>query len=421
LSSAIGKTVLPNGLRVISERITSIRSIAIGVWVDVGSRNELPSESGLSHLIEHMHFKGTRNRSAARIANDIEELGGALNAFTTREHTCYYARVLDEHLPQAVDVLTDILLNSTYSANSIKREKQVVLEEIKESEDTPSDRIHDLFAGQFWGKHPLAHSILGDKKTIAGLQRSTLLNYIGRHYNTRNIVVTASGNLKHDTLVKLIRKSFRLRSGERSVALPAAPPRRPSHRIYEKDIAQTHMTLGFPSLNFNDPRKFALLGLNFYLGGGMSSTLFQEVRERRGLAYSIYSFQDFYRDTGAFGVCLSADAKNIPLALDLIRKQLRRVCVRPVSAERIDKIKAQIKGSLTFSMESASGRMNRLARLELMTGHNTTLRESFRAVERITAADLLEVAREVFDEQRLVAVALGPVTQAQLADLPQAA
>lgn len=417
---SVKKTTLPGGLRVISESVSSIRSISIGIWVDVGSRNEEASENGASHLIEHMHFKGTRTRSAHKLANEIEQVGGALNAFTTREQTCYYARILDEHLPQAIDVLSDMLMHSTFTPLNLKREKQVVLEEIKETDDTPSELVHDIFAEKFWGAHPLGRSILGTSETVSKMPRKTILNYISRHYTAPKIVISAAGNLKHEELVKMVKRKFKFPSHDSPEYLPAVTPTKQSTHFIEKDIAQNHFVLAYPSYAFADDMRFAALGLNFYLGGGMSSVLFQEIREKRGLAYSIYSFQDFYRDSGAFGIYLSAEGKSLPLALDLIDKQIRKLKRRPIPGLQMDKIRAQIKGSLIFSQESATGRMNRLARHELLLGKYTPLKKSLARTDSLTAADLQEAAREIFIEDHRVAVSLGPVTRNDLPDLQAA-
>lgn len=416
----IKKTELPDGLRVLSERITSVRSIAIGVWVDVGSRNESIEEGGVSHLIEHMHFKGTRTRSALKLADEIEQLGGALNAFTTREQTCYYARILDEHLPQAIEVLSDMLMNSTFTPTNLKKEKQVVLEEIKETEDTPSDLVHDHYAAKFWGDHPLGRPILGESKRIAEMPRKTIMNYIHRHYTAPKVVVAAAGNVKHEDLLKLVNKHFKLPSASSPPAEVAKAPETSRIDFIERDIAQNHFVMGFPSIEFAHKKRFAALGLNFYLGGGMSSALFQDIREKRGLAYSVYSFQDFYRDAGSFGIYLSTDGRSLPLALELIKKHIRKLKRKAISGVQLDKIKAQIKGSLTFSMESATGRMNRLARHEMMLGRYSSLKNSFKLVDEMTATDLVEAANMIFDENRMIAVSLGPVTEKDF-DLPSVA
>ncbi len=411
---AVKKTTLPNGLRIISERIPTIRSVAIGVWVDVGSRDENDKESGVSHLIEHMFFKGTKTRSAKEIANSIEQLGGSINAFTTREQTCYYVRALDEHLPQAVDVLSDMLMNSTFTPHNLKREKNVVLEEIKETDDSPSELVHDIFAEKFWADQPLGRSILGTPKSVKDMPRKRILDYVKKHYTAEKVVISASGNLSHDELVKLVKRKFKFSREAAPEQVGVVAPDKNDVHFIEKDIAQNHFVMGFPSLDFYHKMKFASLGLNFFLGGGMSSALFQEIREKRGLAYTVYSFQDFYRDSGIFGVYLSTDGKGLPLSIDLILKQLRRLKTRPLSTQTLDKIKAQIKGSLIFGLESASGRMNRLARHELMLGKSIPLRQSIAAVEALTPLQLQEAANEIFDESRLVAVSLGPVTKADL-------
>ena len=409
MGSSVKKTVLPSGLRIVSEKITSIRSVAIGIWVDVGSRDESEGQLGVSHLIEHMHFKGTRKRSASKVAEDIERLGGSLNAFTTREQTCYYARTLDEHLPEAIDVLSDMLMNSTFTPTNFKREKKVVLEEIKENDDTPSEVVHDIFAEKFWGGSSLSHSILGGASDIEKMTRKTALDYVKDHYNASNVVVSVSGNMDHDKLVSLVKRKLKFPKGSLAKTKEALYPTKAKVHAVERDIAQTHFILGFPSVQFDHKLRFAALCLNFYLGGGMSSVLFQEVREKRGLAYSIYTFQDFYRDVGTFGVCFSSDAKNVQQSLDLILKRLRKVKTTKLAESDMRKVRAQIKGSLTFSMESATGRMNRLARHELMLGKYNSLKKSFALVDKLTASDVLNAAQFIFDESRMIAVSLGPI------------
>ncbi|HSG98635.1 MAG TPA: pitrilysin family protein [candidate division Zixibacteria bacterium] len=417
---AVKKTTLPDGLRIVTERLNSVRSIAIGIWVDVGSRNERREECGASHLIEHMHFKGTSTRTAHVLADAIEQYGGALNAFTTREQTCYYARILDEHLPQAMDVLSDMLMHSTFTPANLKREKSVVLEEIKETEDTPAELVHDIFAEQFWGDHPLGRPILGTAEVISGMRRKTLLDYIQVHYTAPKVVISASGNLDHDELVTLVKERFKFSRAASPPLAPAIPPNAQRIHFVERDIAQNHFVLAFPSVEFAHKQRFAALGLNFYLGGGMSSVLFQEIRERRGLAYSVYSFQDFYRDSGAFGIYLSTDGRSLPLALKVIHQRLKRLTRKPLSDAELNKIKAQIKGSLTFSMESVTGRMNRLARHEMMLGKHSTLKQAFKFVDELTPGSIRDAARLIYDPERMVAVSLGPVTEAQLPELQAA-
>lgn len=413
---AVKKTTLPDGLRIVTERIPSIRSVSVGVWVDVGSRNEQVSENGVSHLIEHMFFKGTRSRNAKELANSIEQLGGAINAFTTREQTCFYVRSLDEHLPQAVDVLSDMLMNSTFTPHNLKREKLVVLEEIKETNDSPSELVHDIFAERFWDGQPLGRPILGTPESVLAMPRKRILDYIKSHYTADKVVISAAGNLSHDELVRLSKRKFKFSKQKSPAALPAIEPQSGGTHFFEKDIAQNHFVLGFPSIDFCHKAKFGALGLNFYLGGGMSSALFQEIREKRGLAYTVYTFQDFYRDSGVFGVYLSTDGKGLPQALELIRAQFRKLRRQALSTQTLDKIKAQIKGSLIFALESASGRMNRVARHELMLGKSTPLRKSLAMVEALQPKDLQEAAQMIFDEKRLVAVSLGPVTKNELGE-----
>ncbi|MFZ5981766.1 MAG: M16 family metallopeptidase, partial [Candidatus Zixiibacteriota bacterium] len=278
------KTTLKNGLRVITEKIPSVRSISIGVWIDVGSRNEKPSENGLSHFIEHLVFKGTRKRTAKQIASSLESIGGSLNGFTSREHTCFTARVLDFYLDEAIDVLADMACNASFTPVNIKREGLVICEEIKEVLDNPADYIHDLFSETFWGKHPLGQPIMGAPENITGMTRSKMLNFLKKHYRNESVVIAVSGSVSHAKLVRLVKEKFHFEDG------PVEPPdipirtRERAVKIVKDNNQQTHYCIGFPGVAYTNPEKFTVMSLNSYLGGGMSSVLFQKIREEKGLA-----------------------------------------------------------------------------------------------------------------------------------------
>jgi len=405
---AYRKTVLKNGLRVLTEKRPSVRSIALGVWVDVGSRNEAPHENGITHLIEHMVFKGTRKRTARQIAASLESLGGTLNAFTAREQTCYNARVVDEHLAAAVDVLADMSCHASITPTNLKKEKLVICEEIKEANENPSDYIHDLFAETFWDGQPLGQPILGSAKNVLAMSRGRILNYIRRHYRSEAIVIAATGSIDHDRLLRLVRRQFDFPEG----AVEPAPPVTPATTVRIKhgpaENNQTHLCLGYPGLCFADPRKLAAILLTTHLGGGMSSVLFQKVREDRGLAYSVYAFHDAYRDAGTFGVYMGTDKARLAEAYSVVERELKKVRRRRLTSQQLDEVKNQVRGQIGLSLESTPARMTRLARNELMLGRRVTVNQTLKDVERVTASQILEVANMILDDSRLAVATLGP-------------
>ncbi len=407
-SGVFEKTTLSNGIRVISERFPAVRSISLGVWIDVGSRYEPDKLSGVCHFIEHMVFKGTKRRSARELASALESIGGSLNGFTTREQTCYTARVTDEYLSEAMDVLADMTCHAGMKQADMTKEKQVISEEIKESIDNPSDFIHDLFQMTYWGAHPLGRPIMGTQKTIGGLKRGDMLKFVRDHYRTEGVVVAAAGAVSHRELVKLVEKKFRFNEG----AIPSAKllviPAGTRSIIQNDDNRQTHFCMGYPGVTYDTPDRMTALVLSTYLGGGMSSVLFHRIRETSGLAYTVFSFTDFYRDGGLFGVYLGTDKTNLRKAFDIIRSETRKLKKTKISSTELDKIKAQIRGQIILSMESSSNRMNRIARFELMLGRYLTYKESLKEVERVTPARVSELANRIFDDSRLAITVLGP-------------
>lgn len=404
------KTILPNGIRVLTETMPSVRSISIGVWIDIGSRNEGPDEAGLSHFIEHMVFKGTKRRSAKQIAESLESIGGSLNAFTSREQTCYTARVLDENLIDAIDVLADLTCHATLTQTNMNRERQVICEEIKESLDNPADHIHDLFARAYWGgAHPLGHPIMGSRDSIMGMPREKMLIYRNRNYRGGSVVVAAAGAISHAKLVKLVTQHFSFSAGEAPPALKAKRTFENRVTIREDDNSQTHFCLGFDGLPYGDKRRMAAVALNTYLGGGMSSVLFQKIREDRGLAYSVYTFHDFYRDAGVFAAYLGTDKAHLKQAYEVILAEFRKAKQKKLPLPVLEKVKAQIKGHMSLGLESTSSHMNRIARLEIMLGKFISMCESLRDVDKVTSRDVLEVANEIFDESKMAIAVLGPV------------
>jgi predicted Zn-dependent peptidase len=387
------------------------------VWVDVGARDEHISESGVSHLIEHMLFKGTKRRSARDIASSLESLGGHLNAFTSREQTCYTARVLDEHLDEAIDVLADMTGHATLTPTNLKREKLVILEEIKESLENPSDHIHDLFAQSFWRGHPLGQPILGPAETVASMQRAQVVKYIDRHYRNGSIVIAASGSVSHNRLLRLVREKFDFPLGTSDRGEPARLASDGPHlEVVTNDNQQVHACLGFPGFAYRDRSRLPFMLLMSHLGGGMSSVLFQKVREQKGLAYSIFAYHDSYRDSGLQATYLATDQDRLGEALRIILKELRRVKKQAIDSTRLERIKSQLKGNLVLGMESTTGRMTRMARLELMLGKYVGIDQTMKEIDAVTAVQLQELARQAFDESHMTITALGPTQKKVIED-----
>ncbi|OUM99769.1 MAG: hypothetical protein BAA04_04490 [Firmicutes bacterium ZCTH02-B6] len=406
------QAVLPNGTRVITERVPGVRSVAVGVWVDAGSRDETAEQSGIAHFVEHMLFKGTRRRSARDIAEAIDATGGQLNAFTTKETTCYYARVLDEHLPLALDILADMLFESAFRPEDIAREREVILEEIRLAEDTPEDLVHDVFEKALFGTHPLGRPVLGSEHTVAACTRQDLVRFVQAHYTPEDLVIAAAGNVDHaallDHLARLFDSPSRSGSGRGSTALSY----RPSYLMVEKDCEQVHLCAGVPALHRTHPQRFALHLLDTILGGGMSSRLFQELRENRGLVYSTYSYHSGYRDTGVLAVYAGTSPDKASEVLELIKAELASVHRGDISAAELDRAKQQAKGALMLSLENTTARMSRLGRAALDDRPYLSPRELMRRIDAVTLDDVRRLADELLPPERLTVVGLGAIPDA---------
>ncbi|MEW5701023.1 MAG: pitrilysin family protein [Candidatus Zixiibacteriota bacterium] len=411
----VAKTVFVNGLRIVSETLLDRDSVAIGVWVEVGSRHEEPDVAGVSHFLEHMVFKGTQTRSAREIALSLERLGGMLNAFTTREHTCYHARILGENLPQAVDVLADLATRARLPAAEVRKERKVIAEEIKDVQDTAHEHIHDLFAEQVWPGHPIGRPVAGTLETVAATTRAALGSHRRAFYRPDRIVVAASGGLAHDHLTRLVRRHFHL-PRPTSPARPMASPDglAPRRGVNARDIKQTHVCIGVPTWAFADRRRYATLVTNSVLGGGMSSRLFQTVRERRGLVYTISAFHDSFQDTGFFAVYFACDPRQVVKAINLVLAEMGRLSRQTVPPVELHDAKSQLRGNLLLGLESTSARMHRLARHELYLGRQIPPRATMKAIEGVRAAELVALAREAFTPDRVALSILGPVDEAVL-------
>jgi predicted Zn-dependent peptidase len=408
MDSEYKKTVLRNGIRVITETIPHVRSISIGAWFTVGSRDETVQNNGISHYVEHMMFKGTKTRKAYEIASSLESVGGQLNAFTSKELTCYYAHMLDEHLPIAIEVIADILTSSIFDETEMQKEKQVILEEINNLEETPEEMIHELFLGDLFPKHPLGFSTIGTRDNVLRFDRNTILNYVSENYTTERLVIAAAGNVNHSELVKLVEKHFQnlQNSGYRNY-LPASKPVQ-GKRIVENGGIQAHLCLGTQSYAYKNPKKFGLLVLNTLLGSGMSSRLFQNIREKYGLAYSIYSYIDFFQDTGLFSVYIGTDKDKIDDSIDLINKELKALMKDSVPDDELQRTKSQLKGNLMLGLESTSSRMNRLAKMEIYLQNYYSLDETLLQIESVTSRDILHIANELFEKGRIFTTVLKP-------------
>ena len=408
------KTILSNGIRLVTERMPHVRSVAVGIWVDTGSRYESESRGGISHLIEHLVFKGTASRTAEEIARTMDSVGGQMDAFTAKEHTCFYVSVLDEHLPLAADLLADILLNPLFGSEEIEREKSVVLQEIKMVEDTPDDLVHDLFAERVWVGHPLGRPILGRRETVQGFSREAILAHFGDEYVPGRVVIAVAGHVAHEQVVALFASRFGGFSRP-SVARDGAPPAlHGGVDVVSKNLEQVHVIAGFPGLTQSAPERYALYLLNDVVGGSMSSRLFQEIRERQGLVYSIYSGTQAYRDTGLLYVYAATDAPNFSKMLKSILKELRRLKKEGVGAEELRRAKDHLKGNLMLSLESTPSRMHRLAKQELYFGSFFSLDEMLVAIDRVGEEEVQGLIHRLLDEDRMALLTLGPLDRRHL-------
>lgn len=408
-NSSYKRTVFPNGLKIISEAIPYVRSVSLGLWIDVGSRDENEKNAGVSHFIEHMVFKGTRNKDASQIASYLESVGGILNAFTSREQTCYFAKILDQHLPRAVDIIFDLAQNALFDNSQIDKEKRVILEEIKDIEDAPSDLVHDRFAQAFFGAHPLGRPILGEKATVKSMGRAAILRHLNKYYRPDRMLVAASGNLDHATLVNLVRQAFGSGDHDGSLIKRKKPVFRPLRKAIKRKSSQVHICLGVPARDFNDPSRSAMFILNSMLGGGMSSRLFQKLRDNLGIVYNVYTYLDYFQDTSVQGIYLATDRKNVRRAIEAVMKEIDRIASEPLPEADLCRNKEQLKGHLMLGLENTSSRMNRIAKHELLIGRYIPLDETVAGIDAVKAEEITELARELFQRNRFTAVTMGNV------------
>ena len=414
--AVIRRTVLPGGLRVVTETMPWVRSASVGVWVDVGSRDESPSVAGASHFLEHLLFKGTPTRTALDIAIGMDAVGGEFNAFTEKEHTCYYATVVDRDVDYAIDVICDVVLDATVAARDVEVERHVVLEEIAMRDDDPADLVNEEFTAAVFGDTPLGRSILGSDASITGMTRRQVAGYYHRRYQPGDMVVAVAGNVDHAAIVARVRRAFAGRlDADHEAPAPrgtdgAAAPRfvdRPVTRVVGDDTEQANIVLGVRGLSRHDPRRFAVGVLSAALGGGMSSRLFQRIREERGLAYSVYSFHAAYADTGMFGVYAGCQPAKADEVLALMREELEAVARGGLSSDEIERGKGQARGGMVIGLEDSASRMTRIGKSELVSGEVLTVDGVLARIEAVTDDDVRTVAADLFDRPRSLAV-VGP-------------
>jgi predicted Zn-dependent peptidase len=408
-NSPIVREALDNGLRILTEQMTQVRSISVGVWLTRGSRHETAELGGIAHFVEHMLFKGTATRTAEGIAQEIDSIGGQLDAFTAKEYASYYIKVLDEHLPLALDVLSDIVLNPAFNPDDVEREKKVVLEEIKMVEDTPDDLVHELFTQGFWDNHPLGRPILGTRETVESFTAEGLRAYFRDAYTPQNLIVSAVGNLDHANVRELVAAKFGNLKPAGALAQEVAPLVVPKILIRNKELEQSHVCLGTDAYPQDHADRHASYVLNTLLGGSMSSRLFQNVREKRGLAYAVFSGLSAYRDAGSFTIYAGCSNQAVGEVVDLVVEELRTIKRSVVPPSELQRAKDHLKGSLMLSLENTASRMSHLARQEIYFDRQFGLDETLHGIERVTGADLQRVATELFKDGALSATVLGNV------------
>ena len=412
----VSRTSLPNGIRVITETVPHVRSVSIGVWVGTGARRETPKNNGISHFIEHMLFKGTTKRSAEEIAREADSTGGNLDAYTAKELVSYNIKVLDEHLPVAFDLLSDLVLNPRFDPADIEKEKGVILEELKMEVDNPEYLVHETFFTSFWKNHPLGRSILGTKATIGSFDQETVRNYYQDVYGSSNIVITAAGHVTHSQIVQLAADYFAaLPQREAVPAEPKPNPKTPLILKNKRSLEQTHLCMGVPAYPIADERRYGTYLLSTILGGGMSSRLFQNVREKHGLAYSIFSELNLYRDSGCLAVYAGTSSETLKTVVTMVVDEFRQLCAETVPAEELRRAKDHLKGSLALSLESTSARMSNLARQELFFGRFQSVDEMMEGIEKVTAAEIQTMACDFFSGKQVGVTALGRVSGIELA------
>jgi predicted Zn-dependent peptidase len=410
------KTVFDNGIRLITERVAHAKSISMGIWVNAGSRDEDECARGIFHLIEHMIFKGTKSRSAIQIAKDLDGIGGFSNAFTSKEQTCFYGRVLGRHLPFLIDLLSDIFINSVFAEKELELEKSVVLQEIHMMEDTPDEYVQVLFDQAFWGGDPLGRPIMGTRESITGIQRDDIVGYVSRFYSPMRVAIAAAGNLDHDLLVTSFKPLFETLSPELSSS-PArsTPASKPSISSHPKELEQVHLCLGARASSLSARERFAESLFNTLLGGNMSSRLFQEIREKRGLAYAVYSGVNGYIDTGILKVYVATDKEHTNEVLELVVRLVKDIQAGDLDQGDLARAKEYLTGGILLGTENNDVLMTRLARNEFIFGRYMSYRELLAELKRVTLSEVIEASRRIFSPESVSLTVLGPIDKDQIA------
>ena len=409
MAAIVNKTKLNNGIRILSQKMPHTRSVSMGVWVNVGARDEKLTESGLSHFIEHMIFKGTRRRSAYQIAKEFDAIGGHTNAFTTMENTCYHGKVMDTHMDTMVDILSDIFLNSVFDPQEIEKERPVILQEIKMVKESPDEYVHLLSGKNFWGDNPLGRSILGSQENIIQFDAAQIKNYFHRLYQPDRIVVSVAGNVDHAHLVDRLAPAFESIKPGNNITKRITPRSRGQINLNYQNLEQVHVCMGTPGLAIKDPRRYACSLLNTILGGNMSSRLFQEIREKRGLAYTVYSFMMSHADIGMCGIYMAVDPVRAAETTALALEELDKLCAQQVSDAELEGAVEYTKGSLLLASESNENQMVRCAQNEINFQRDIELQEVIERIESVTSTDILELAKSLFVRNEMGLTLLGPV------------
>lgn len=402
------ETVLDNGIHILSEKVPHVRSVAVGFWVNVGSRDEPPEVAGITHFIEHLMFKGTETRTAREIAESLDAIGGQLNAFTTKEYTCYYVRVLDEFFEFAVDLLGDMLLNSRFAPEDLDRERNVILEEIKMYEDTPDEQVHDVFAQTLWQGHPLGRPIIGTADVIANLNRDIIEEFYREHYVASNIIVAVAGNVEHQRVVQKIEETLGHLEFKKHPRIFQAPVPHNDTSFRKKDTEQVHICTGVPGLPLRHENIYVLQLINTILGGGISSRLFQQIREEQGLVYSVFSYHSSYHDGGVFCIYLGLSQVNVGRAMELVFKEIRDIQTNGVSDVELQRAKDQLRGNLLLSLEHVNSRMSRLGKSKMYLGKVIPPEEIVRRINSITNDQIREVAKNFLVPEKFCLASVGP-------------
>jgi len=409
-------TRLANGVRVLSEELPDLASVTVGIWVENGSRYERDDQAGLSHYLEHLFFKGTERRSAAEIAEAVDSVGGVINAFTGREYTCYYAKVLAEHLSLALDVLGDIFTRSRFAEEEIDRERSVILQEISQVEDNPDEWVHDLFAQALWPGHPLARPIPGTAETVGRFHRADFLAFLQERYRADRVIVAAAGKLSHETLVDTVAAILAGPATTTPACSIAAPIVARAVTVHEKELEQLHVCIGTPGIGVLDPERYSARVLELALGGGMSSRLFQEIREKRGHAYTIYSFLNSYSEVGYFGVYVGTSADKLHEVLDLVRAEFRRIASDGLTPHELERTKNQMKGNMLLGLETSDSRMTRLARNEIYHHRDVPLAEIAAGIDAVRNEDVIGMAQRLLGAGPQAVTILGDLRGVRIDD-----